>query len=204
MYTYKGERNICIKIGGSTMGMKRTLTVSAIAIFTGGLYYFLTKNQRPTATLSKNVEVVKGPELPKDFSERAFFMPHFMIKNTKITTDDTTLHVQVDYKIDDFLYHYLMDHTPHYQFRLTLPEQLKHLFEGNGTQKVLGELVYGKGEKLNYKVDFKFKKLDQTSTEALKAIEQEDHAFALEIMDEQLNQLNHFPNVEQAANMIRF
>lgn len=63
-----------------------------------------------------------------------------------------------------------MHHTPHYRFRFTLPQELKSLFEGNGTERVLGELVYGTGEKSDYTVSFNFIKRKDTEIDKINAI----------------------------------
>ena len=97
-----------------------------------------------------------------------------------------------------------MHNTPHYRFRFTLPNKLKPLFEGNGTEKVLGELVYGTGEKVDYNVTFNFKKNDDISHDKIDEINETTGPYHLDIVDEQLKVLNEYDDVYAATNLIRF
>lgn len=178
------------------------------------LYYFLTKNQKDKEVQqlsghdekkkSKNVELVKPEPTPAESIGKEFHMPHFMIKNLVATTHDDGVSFRLDYRIDRVLYNYLMHNTPHYHFRFTLPGELKPYFEGNGTAKVLGEVVYGTGEKSYYSVTFDFKKNDDIDSSKIREISETTGPYHLDIVDEQLKVLNEYDDVYAAANLIRF
>ncbi|WP_419895145.1 hypothetical protein [Macrococcus psychrotolerans] len=188
------------------MKYKQTIGAAIFAAASGALYYFLTKNQGDTMDKkqSKNVELVKPGAVSADVADKAFIMPHFMIKNLVATHNEHGISFRLDYKIDRILYDYLMHNTPHYRFRFTLPNELKFLFEGNGTEKVLGELVYGTGEKTDYSVTFNFKKHDDVSLDKIEKINEATGPYHLDIVDEQLNVLNEYDDVYAATNLIRF
>ncbi|WP_420493991.1 hypothetical protein QA541_09980 [Macrococcus psychrotolerans] len=190
------------------MKYKQTIGAAIFAAASGALYYFLTKNQGDTMDKkkSKNIELVKPePEpIPADEADKVFMMPHFMIKNLVARHNEHGISFRLDYKIDRILYNYLMHNTPHYRFRFTLPNKLKPLFEGNGTEKVLGELVYGTGEKVDYSVTFNFKKHDDISHDKIEEINEATGPYHLDIVDEQLKVLNEYDDVYAATNLIRF
>lgn len=175
-------------------------------------YYFAQKQNKEVQSLkqnnenkqSKNVELVKPEPIPAEFVGKEFHMPHFMVKNLVVTPNDEGVSFRLDYKIDRVLYNYLMHKTPHYRFRFTLPSELKPLFEGNGTQKVLGELVYGTGEKSDYSVTFNFKKNDDIDAQKMHEITETTGPYHLDIVDEQLKVLNEYDDLYGAANLIRF
>ncbi|UBH15188.1 hypothetical protein [Macrococcus armenti] len=188
--------------------MKCKQTIGALVFIgvTSAFYYYLTRNQgeQMKHKLSSNVEIKQKVSIPDNFENEAFMMPHFMIKNLNVSHHDNGVTFKLDYKIDRVLYDYLMHHTPHYRFRFTLPQELKSLFEGNGTERVLGELVYGTGEKSDYTVSFNFIKRKDTEIDKINAINEMSGPYHLDIVDEKLNVLNVFEDVYGAANMMRF
>lgn len=188
------------------MKCKQTIGAVIFVAVSGALYYFLTKNQGDAMEKkkSKNVELVKPEPVPADVVGKEFMMPHFMIKNLVATHNEHGISFRLDYKIDRILYNYLMHNTPHYRFRFTLPNELKPLFEGNGTEKVLGELVYGTGEKADYSVTFNFKKHDDISLDKIEKINESTGPYHLDIVDEQLKVLNEYDDVYAATHLIRF
>lgn len=196
---------------------KTTGAVGAIVFVaaSGALYYFLTKNQKQNDEVqnlkhndekkkSVNVELVKPEPTPPEAVGKEFHMPHFMVKNLVVTPNDNGVAFRLDYRIDRVLYNYLMHNTPHYRFRFTLPLELKSYFEGNGTDKVLGELVYGTGEKSDYSVTFNFKKHDDIDRAKMYEIGEMTGPYHLDIVDEQLKVLNEYDDVYAATNLIRF
>ncbi|WP_414047223.1 hypothetical protein ACMGE7_10380 [Macrococcus equi] len=194
---------------------KKSIGVAVLVAASGALYYFLTQNQKQKnegqqvkgnegKQKSVNVELVKPEPTPPEAVGKEFHMPHFMVKNLVVTPDDDGVAFRLDYRIDRVLYNYLMHNTPHYRFRFTLPSELKPYFEGNGTAKMLGELVYGTGEKSDYSVTFKFKKNDDIASSKMHEISETTGPYHLDIVDEQLKVLNEYDDVYAAANLIRF
>ncbi len=153
---------------------------------------------------SQHVELLKKQPTPDKYIGQEFYMPHFMLKNIRVTPDDAGLTARIDYQIDDVLYNHLMHNTPHYTFRFTLPEDQQHLFEGNGTAKVIGDLVYGTGDQKDYAVTFNFKKRDDASQQDIAQLDATTGPYKLDIVDHQLKVLNHFDDVYGAVNIIRF
>lgn len=187
------------------MKYKQTIGAIVFVAASSALYYFLTKGQDTMdKKQSKNIELVKPEPVPADVVGKEFMMPHFMIKNLVAMHNEHGISFRLDYKIDRILYNYLMHNTPHYRFRFTLPNKLKPLFEGNGTEKVLGELVYGTGEKVDYSVTFNFKKHDDISHDKIDEINEATGPYHLDIVDEQLKVLNEYEDVYAATNLIRF
>lgn len=192
---------------------KKSVGVIIFVAASGALYYYFAQKQNKEVQSlkqnnenkqSKNVELVKPEPIPAEFVGKEFHMPHFMVKNLVVTPNDEGVTFRLDYKIDRVLYNYLMHKTPHYRFRFTLPSELKPLFEGNGTQKVLGELVYGTGEKSDYSVTFNFKKNDDIDAQKMHEITETTGPYHLDIVDEQLKVLNEYDDLYGAANLIRF
>ncbi|MCE4957559.1 hypothetical protein [Macrococcoides caseolyticum] len=192
---------------------KKSIGAFVFVAASGTLYYFLTKNQKDdTQSLSQeastqksvNVELVKPEPTPPESVGKEFHMPHFMVRNLVVTPNDNGVAFRLDYRIDRVLYNYLMHNTPHYRFRFTLPGELKPYFEGNGTAKMLGELVYGTGEKSDYSVTFNFKKNDDIESSKMHEISETTGPYHLDIVDEQLKVLNEYDDVYAAANLIRF
>lgn len=183
---------------------KKSVGAIIFVAASGALYYYFAQKQNNENKQSKNVELVKPEPIPAEFVGKEFHMPHFMVKNLVVTPNDEGVAFRLDYKIDRVLYNYLMHKTPHYRFRFTLPSELKPLFEGNGTQKALGELVYGTGEKSDYSVTFNFKKNDDIDAQKMYEINETTGPYHLDIVDEQLKVLNEYDDLYGAANLIRF
>ncbi|MGK0553619.1 hypothetical protein [Macrococcus capreoli] len=194
---------------------KKSIGAFVFVAASGALYYFLTQKQNQNNEVqsleenddkkkSVNVELVKPEPTPPESVGKEFHMPHFMVKNLVVTPNDNGVAFRLDYRIDRVLYNYLMHNTPHYRFRFTLPSELKPYFEGNGTAKMLGEVVYGTGEKSDYSVTFNYKKNDDIESSKMYEITETTGPYHLDIVDEQLKVLNEYDDVYAAANLIRF
>ncbi|MGK0576647.1 hypothetical protein [Macrococcus capreoli] len=194
---------------------KKSIGAFVFVAASGALYYFLTQKQNQNNEVqslienddkkkSVNVELVKPEPTPPESVGKEFHMPHFMVKNLVVTPNDNGVAFRLDYRIDRVLYNYLMHNTPHYRFRFTLPSELKPYFEGNGTAKMLGEVVYGTGEKSDYSVTFNYKKNDDIESSKMYEITETTGSYHLDIVDEQLKVLNEYDDVYAAANLIRF
>lgn len=173
----------------------------------GSIAFSLTKrkkDQNQEVKGNHNVKLFEKKETPQKDIGREFYMPHFLIKNLTVTPAETGIAVRVDYKIDEVLYNYLMHNTPHYTFRMTLPEEYRALFEGEGTVSMLGELVYGTGDKRDYAVTFNFKKRDDAAVETIAEMSPSTGQYKMDIVDDQLKVLNNFDDVYSAANIIRY
>ncbi|GGB12141.1 hypothetical protein ERX37_10700 [Macrococcus hajekii] len=156
-------------------------------------------------TLFKQQSAHKGQDEMKSFNKKVgheFYMPHFMVKNVRLETAETTLTVNVDYRINKVLNDYLVNNRPDYYFKLILPEQYQSLFEEN-ERVIKGEDLVGGEDRADYTVSFQFEAKPQTKSDEIKAIEVSDK-IQMTILDDENNVLNDFPDVYNAANIIRY
>ncbi|TDM10557.1 hypothetical protein [Macrococcus lamae] len=185
---------------------KGTFGVLLGALAIGATAFVLLKDKKSDQEVkgNQNMQLFKKRETPNKYIGQEFYMPHFMLKNFHVNPDESGVAVRIDYTIDDVLYNHLMHNTPHYTFRFTMPEEHQALFEGDGTVKVIGDLVYGTGDQKDYAVTFNFKKQDAASAADIAKLDETTGKYKLDIVDEQLKVLNNFDDVYGAVNIIRF
>ncbi|TDM00790.1 hypothetical protein [Macrococcus carouselicus] len=131
-----------------------------------------------------------------------FYMPHFMIKNVRTEAADNALTIHVDYRINKVLNDYLINNRPTYFFKLILPEKYQSLFE-EPVRVIKGEEIPAGSTRPDYTATFQFEAKPSTTAADIKAIKVSDK-IQMTILDEKDNVLNDFPDVYNAANIIRY
>ncbi|TDL96757.1 hypothetical protein ERX27_06930 [Macrococcus brunensis] len=156
-------------------------------------------------TLLKNKSEQKGTEEVTTFNKtigHEFYMPHFMVKNVRLDAAEIALTINVDYRINQVLIDYLINNRPNYYFKLILPEKYQSLFQ-ESTSVIKGEEVAAGSDRADYTVTFQFEAKPETTAEEIKAIDVSDKIH-MTILDDRDNVLNDFPDVYNAANIIRY
>ncbi|KAA1039287.1 hypothetical protein ERX35_006865 [Macrococcus equipercicus] len=179
-----------------------TLGVLLGALAIGATVIALTK--KSSSEGADAPKLFEKQKTPNQYIGQEFYMPHFMLKNFHVTPNETGVSVRIDYTIDDILYNHLMHNTPHYTFRFTLPEEYRQSFEGDGTAEVIGDLVYGTGDRKDYAVTFDFKQREDADKNTAAKLNERTGKYKLDIVDNQLKVLNNFDDVYGAVNIIRF
>ena len=155
--------------------------------------------------LLKNKSLQKGTDDVNIFNKtigHEFYMPHFMVKNVRLDADETALTVHVDYRINQVLIDYLINNRPNYYFKLILPEKYQPLFQ-ESSRVIKGEEVAAGSDRADYTVTFQFEAKPETTIKEIKAIDVADK-IQMTILDDKDNVLNDFPDVYNAANIIRY
>jgi len=156
-------------------------------------------------TLLKNKPEQKGTDELPTFNQtigHEFYMPHFMVRNVRLDVAETALTINVDYRINQVLKDYLTNNRPNYYFKLILPEKYRSLFQ-ESTRVIKGEELAAGSNRADYTVSFQFEAKPETTAEEIKAIDVSDKIH-MKILDDKDNVLNDFPDVYNAANIIRY
>lgn len=172
-----------VEIKSNKIPLIAGMLVGAIA---GVTAWIIKSKQQETEVM----EVTLAQPIPEGHE---FYMPHFMLKNFFVSTQQDEAIIQVNYSIDASLNEYLKKH-PKYKLQLKLPNHL------HGQFRNIEDTVVGSTQlETTQMATFHYK----SSSELKEMIDVTTGPYVLKILDESGVVKNEYMDVYSAVNIIR-